>query len=445
MLNRSGPLSHALPGIGVWLGRLVGADDVIAVRVFFLVLAVLSVYAVYLLGRETLRARWAGVAAALALVSLGGFVHYATDGPREKTPMVLFLALALLATVRRRWWWAGFWVSIGTLTFQPGFASAIVGVAAGVLLLEERGRRPRAAVAVTVSGLLPLAAFLVWYAALGELRYFLDCFVLIHVRYTEQSGALTHLTWTWEELDRGYGATRWVLVLGTAAIVAGALWVASRAALRADPRGRAVLVLGIATLGGLVWSVRAFNGWPDAFILVPMTAVGVPVLLTPLVGARDSRRAILVTAGWAVVALALAVTFALGRRTDDLTRQREQAAAVEEVLGPDATYLSMEGPAFLVLTDRVNPLRDQMYGLGLTDYIDATRPGGLAGVAGWVEEQRPTLITKGRFTDNDWIQPVLERDYERCARDLETSWWVSTTAGPEACARIGEIVGKAPR
>lgn len=441
VLNRSGPLSHALPGVGVWLGRLVGADDVVSARVFFLVLAVLGVYAVYLLGREAFGARWAGVVAGLALVSIGGFLHYATDGPREKTPMVLLLALGLIATLQRRWWWAGIWVSIMTLTFQPGFFPAAVGVLAGIVLLEQRGRRLRALGAVVAGGAIPSAVFLVWYAAIGQLRYFLDCFVLIHVQYTDQSGALEDLAWTWRELGDGYGATRLVLVAGVAGSVLGALVVAMRRGWRADTRGRALLVLGAASVGGLAWSYRAFNGWADAFILLPMACVGVAVLLRPLAGSGPSRRAWWVAAGWGAVALALAVSFALGRRTDDLSVQRRQALAVEAALGPDATFLSLEAPQPLVLTHHVNPIRDQMFGLGLSRYVDATWPGGLEGLGDWVAAERPALITMGRFSETDWIEPVLARDYLVCGQDDEVTWYVSADLGPATCAEVTDIVG----
>src|SRR5215213_9878371 len=39
VLNRAGPLAHALPAIGVWVARLVGSDDVITMRVLFLLVA----------------------------------------------------------------------------------------------------------------------------------------------------------------------------------------------------------------------------------------------------------------------------------------------------------------------------------------------------------------------------------------------------------------------
>ena len=111
VLNRAGPLAHMVPGVGTWLGRLLGADsgadDLLAMRVLMTVLSAIAVWVVYLLGRDAFGSRLAGVASASSLLAFQGFVTYATGGPREKTTMMLLMALALWAVVRRRWGWAG--------------------------------------------------------------------------------------------------------------------------------------------------------------------------------------------------------------------------------------------------------------------------------------------------------------------------------------------------
>ena len=102
VVNRSGPLSHLVPGVGAFLGRLVGVDDLLAMRVFFLVLSMACVWLAYVMGRDLLQSRAAGWAVAAALLYVNGFTQYATGGPREKTTLVLFLLAALIAVARRR-------------------------------------------------------------------------------------------------------------------------------------------------------------------------------------------------------------------------------------------------------------------------------------------------------------------------------------------------------
>ena len=57
--------------------------------------------------------------------------------------------------------------------------------------------------------------FLAYYAAIGSLRTFLECFVLIHVQYTRQPGLGTELTQVGDLMVLEYGASLWVMVAGS--------------------------------------------------------------------------------------------------------------------------------------------------------------------------------------------------------------------------------------
>ena len=60
-----------------------------------------AVCATYMVGRDLFSSRWAGLASAASLLSFLGFIEYATNGPREKTPMVLFVLLAMWMLTRQ--------------------------------------------------------------------------------------------------------------------------------------------------------------------------------------------------------------------------------------------------------------------------------------------------------------------------------------------------------
>ena len=49
-----------MPGIGAFLGRLVGVEDVLAMRAFFLVLSMACIWLAYVMGRDLLSSRAAG-------------------------------------------------------------------------------------------------------------------------------------------------------------------------------------------------------------------------------------------------------------------------------------------------------------------------------------------------------------------------------------------------
>ena len=173
VLNRAGPLAHVLPGVGVLLARVAGLDDgyadVVTMRVLFMLIATAAVAMAYLLGRDLFRSRGAGLVTAGGMLAIHGFIQYASSGPREKTPMALFVTVALWAVTRRRWFTAGLMTSLATLCLQTAFFSTFVSVVVGVLLLAH-GQRLRALVKVAVGGLAPVLVLGVWFALAGSQR-----------------------------------------------------------------------------------------------------------------------------------------------------------------------------------------------------------------------------------------------------------------------------------
>jgi hypothetical protein len=141
MFERTGPLAQLIPGIGVLAARAANVDDIIGIRVLFTLLAAASVSLAYLLGRDFFHSRLAGLASAAALLCFEGFIYFASNGPSEKTAMVLFLLAALIAMNRRSWIVTGVFVSLATLTWQPVFLPAIAGTVTAVLSGVSRGHR----------------------------------------------------------------------------------------------------------------------------------------------------------------------------------------------------------------------------------------------------------------------------------------------------------------
>ena len=434
VVNRSGPLSHLLPGIGATLGRLVGADDVHAMRVMFLGLAALCIWVSYLVGRDLFRSRLAGTASALALLTITGFVEYASNGPREKTPMVLFLLLSLLALAHRRYGWAGVFVSLATLTWQPAF---FVGLPTAVVALWAlpRTRRLRGLGAVALGGLVPLVAFLAFYAAIGSLRTFLECFVLIHVQYTRQPGLGTEWAQVRELMVGEYGASLWVMVAGVVGAVVGALVVLAVPSRRRDPEHRLLVAVGAGAVAGILWCLKAFNGWPDVFFLLPSMVVGIGWLAREVRTWSPRPVAVAVTLVWSLVATSIALDYSLHHRDHTLTTQRAEVDAVFDLLPQDATLVAVEAPQPLVLTGRTNPYPHQMFSLGLEDYVNDTWPGGLKGLRRDMERRRPTVIAVGTIRP-DWLEPILAKSYVDVGTTPGWTWYVTDTISP---AKVAEL------
>ncbi len=437
VVNRSGPLSHLVPGIGAWLGRLVGADDVRAERVFFLLLAAASIWVAYLLGRDLLSNRLVGLAMAMALLYVNGFTQYASDGPREKTTMVLCMLLASLALVHRRFFWSGFFVSLATLTWQPAFFGGVVAALAGLWVLP-RGTRLRGFWRITLGGLLPLAVFIVWYAAIGHLHAFLECFVLIHVGYTHQPGLYSDFGAVLGSLRDAYGISLVTLAVGSVSILAFTAWTLFSAERRALPQRRMEAAFGISFVAGLIWSTWVFNGWPDLFFMLPSILLGVGLISHEVTLRLPGRAALSVVLVWAVLATVGAVAYAVNTRNNLLLVQRANVHAVLAALPGKATIVSIEGPQPLVLSGSTDPFRHQMFSAGLADYVDHSYPGGLVGLRDDIGARHPTVISVGTMHTEPWIMPLLNRDYRNVGGGPGWTWWIAKSVGAKALAAATE-------
>ena len=427
ILNRAGPLAHALPGIGIWLGRRVGIADIHGARGFFMLMAIGCVCLVYVVVRDLTRSRGAAVVAAVAFLGFQGFLGYATSGPREKTAMVLFLLAAVLALIHRRWATCGVFIALGTLTWQPVFFLILVSVIVAVLLSPDR--RVSALARVTVGGAATSAVVLLYYAANGAVHTFFEGFLLINARYTRQPSPFRHFSKTWASLEDGYGPSLWVIVVGLVAIVV--LGVASA---RAAWRTRELAPVGYVSLGagclaGLGWTSKAFNAWPDLFLMLPLAAIGVGGAVAVVLRRLDLRVAVAVTAVLALVGTAYATDFSLERDKQNLAQQR---AAIIRVLrlGPrPATILSVQAPEVLVMTHRVNPTPYQMYDNGFTDYLKDTYPGGLMGYLARIQRSAPTYIVVQTGMHPAWLMPWLRKHYDNVRGAPQFNFWVDRSVG----------------
>lgn len=437
VLNRAGPLAHALPGVGTFVARLADVDDVVGTRALFLLFAVGCVVLAYLVARQLFDSPLAGLVSAAALLTLQGFSELAAYGPREKTPMVLLVYLAAWATLHRRWATAGSLVSLATLTWQPAFFVAGVVAAVAALLLEP-GSRLRALGRIVAGGLAPLALLVAVYAALGQLRTFLDAFVLINLRHTTQPSVWDRPVEVWEAMGRGYGWGLWVLLAGWLAllVLAAAAAVALRGAAPTDWRTRMVLALGLGLAGGVAWSNVAFNNWPDALVLIPPATLGLGGLVPLFARRLPSPVAVGVVLTLVVPSVVAAGVDSARSADDQMVAQRASTEAVLRHLDEGATLLSVQAPGALVFAERRNPTPYQMFTSGLADHMEESHPGGMAGYADRViHEEAPTVIAvKG---GHPWLRPSLRLHYRRAgAAPRGWTWWVRRSVPESTIADI---------
>jgi hypothetical protein len=185
---------------------------------------------------------------------------------------------------------------------------------------------------------------------------------------------------------------------------------------------------------GLLWCLKAFNGWPDIFFLLPLTCLGIGYLARELRDAVGRPVALAATLVWSTLVVVGALDYSLHTQHEHLVDQRAEVEAVFDLLPADATVVSVEAPQPLVLTGRTNPFPHQMFDLGLEDYVDDTWPGGLDGFAHDVEALAPTVIARGT-TRPTWLMSILARDYVEVGRTTGWTWYIHRSALDPALLR----------
>jgi hypothetical protein len=405
ILNRAGPLSHLVPALGVAIARVVGIDDVLGIRILFMVISVACVCLVYLVARDIFRSRTTGLVAASAFITFQGFIEYATYGPREKTLLVLFLLVTLLACTRRSWLTAGVGVALATLVWQPAFLVGTSVVVVTVLSLPRK-ERTSALLRVVGGGAIPAVAVVVYFVIEGAFDEFVDAFLLINARYTTPDPLLSDLGEKWSGMLDAYGLSLIVLLVGFGGLVV--------AAVTGGRNGRSEILRAsaVGALVALLWSLRDFNDWPDAFVVFPFAAVGIGALATRLSFQREARLRIAAVVV-SLVAIGVALTYSIGQRNDLLSSQRASVSELEGGWPNDYELLSVEAPEVLVLARRTNPTRHQMFLRGLDRYVDDTHPGGMAGFVRWIENEAPDVLATGEEEPPSWLASLVEDEFVR--------------------------------
>ncbi|GAA3818192.1 glycosyltransferase family 39 protein [Nocardioides panacisoli] len=423
IFNSVGPLSDAVPGLVVAAGDRLGIDPILATRVVYLALSAGCCAALYLLGRRTFRSRAAGFLAASVLACAATFTEFASDGPREKTLMLLLLLLALVWLLDRRWFLAGAATAAATLTWQPAFAVAVA--AALVAVAVERGGRVRAFVGYVVGGLVPTGIAVAVFAADHALRPAIDGFLVINAGYTRQPSLLTDPALDVRLMWGGYAWTILPFLVGLAVLplLLAVHWRGGGA------RRRALVVVLAAALASVGWLLVAMNGPPDLFDVLPFGALGFAGLVLLVAGALPEPGRLALVASCVATAMVATAVVAVATRTDELAAQRAVVDGVVGRLPPGATVLSVNAPDAMVLADRTNPTPWQVFNGSEDRFLNAHLPGGLSQYAAWVSQTQPDLVVLGDRNPEEWLHRVLRLQYVDLGTTGRWHWYASTGLG----------------
>jgi hypothetical protein len=276
------PLATVIAGVATIGGRALGArdgaGDVHAMRIVFLVFALLTVLAVYLLGLRLWGSVLAALTGAVVFSSFRGFALDALGGPNAKTPGIFFGVLSMALLVRRRWFWGAFTGALAFLVWQPlGIYMAIALVAAP--LVSEAGSRLRATLHALAGLTIPLAVTAVAFAAAGALGKLVEAAFTFPLTglIREHETLLDRLSLMHHVIVRSYPHTYVLMWAGVVLLCALAIArvVRLRSDLLAAVRDPLVLIVMGTAIPLAVFSAKDFEGYPDVYPALPYAALGV--------------------------------------------------------------------------------------------------------------------------------------------------------------------------
>lgn len=384
------PGAALLGGAGAAVGRIVGAEPVLAAHTLFLFLGALAPVLMFLICRASALPRAAALAVAVSLLAFDEWPIAALEGCRPKVPTVVFGLAALLAAERRAALAASLFGGLSVLFWQPGVAFLL---GAWFVLVKNGQRSPSRLIAMAAAALLPAALLLAWLALHGALGDFFEQAVLFNLHYIQDKARTPY--GTLRAMARSLGNWNQVELLLAPAAVAG-LWLGRRARAGGFPQSLAI--------SGAVYTAMtfvSFQSWPDAILLGPIVAGILGIGLHGLFVAGLAPR----VAG----TLALVVVL-LAALPDDKPKfhpsvgfeaQRARFLALAEGLGPDDVVVGVSVPEFFLHSGRRNGWKWPYLWFGVDDFAADRHPAGFRGILEDLEANPPAMILVARL----WAGP----------------------------------------
>jgi hypothetical protein len=425
-----GPMASFIAGAGAFAASILGANDLLTVRVLFFIISCLTAVAVYYLGASLFRSPRLGILAGLIFTGFVGFGKHACSGPRPKTPMLLFVVLCLWLITQRRWWWAGFFGSLAMLTWQPTGVYVAAALLFALLWSEQGMPRWRNLLICLAGVLTPILAVVIYHLLTGSFYHFLEGYILFNLRYrgvAEWRASYTLFKHFWlpiRAVFNGYPTSAPFIFFGLLIMLGLYAWRARvqkslLKALFSDPFSPVLLTLP----APIIWSLMDFQGYPDFYIFLPYAAVGAAWMMHLTLEKFEEvvapgKRAQVVSFG---TACALLVALAVGSHgTVSETGLRDQLSWAQEIEetylpDPDTLYPAIGRVEDLVLMQRTSPSRFIWVGDAVTNLMDDTLEGGFEGWVAEILAQEPKVIAQGSnlpVSRRQLLRKMLKPDYE---------------------------------
>ncbi|UCC38807.1 MAG: hypothetical protein JSV96_13430 [Candidatus Aminicenantes bacterium] len=411
IFDYKGPIAPMISGAGATVARLFNTDDILIIRITFLIVSCFVVVGIYFLGTILFESSRTGFLSALAFIGFYGFGRHAASGPRAKTPMVLFEVLSLLLTAKKKWFWAGICGSLAFLTWQPTVIYLVVTIFLAFTQSEQVRVRARSVLLAVSGALIPIIAVSIYFLLNGAFLDFIDGTVLFNIKNLEHGpfSLLGNLGEPISAVYKAYTIMTIPIILGFFMLFVIYMW-------RIKLHGKKIIPLVskdhfaaflLTFPFPVLWSVLYFQSYPDFYVLLPYAAIGFGWLLYLAIDALNGIEEIgagLKKAFYLVLCIGLIGGAAIVYRRaseNGLVEQRQWAHQIKHKFEPDLRLVSIGAPEVLVLLHQTNPNPYVYIVNGIDKRIDEKTQEGFNGWLEELERYDPSVIafgqTRGRF------------------------------------------------
>ena len=438
-IDSKGPGSLYVSALVMAAGNAVGIQDVLAVRMFYVLLVGALCVITYLAAELYLQSRIASIIAFSLLLVSAPFAEMMVSGTRPKLPMILFGMLTLLLIGKNQPFWAGMCSMLSCLCWQPGLA--FTGVAVLIFSRYLTSWRDLRALKVLTGAAIPFAVLIGYFYFAGALN---DLWIwTVHYNYSvylpegkvPTSAAIAQI---WHIAKSAMGANIIWIKLGIAGWIIYAVERVWRRIRERQIVGASDLFRDAILIPPLIHLVFCIINWQGQEYLIPffpfigifvgylVAMVASSIIAIPLIRRRPVAVSLV---KWAtVIPLVLILTSAFSRarayqlepgRT--LQDQEKAFTAVSDVLGPNDEIYVHGTVELLVLLRRPNMNPYILLDRGKDDYIGSKWGSGFQAVLDEMETRAPRVIALSRLrsvTHSDDFIAWAEAHYVKIALEF---------------------------
>lgn len=400
------PLSAYLSAAAMFIGKLVGIRDVIAVRLVNVLMAGLLSSVTYVLGVRYFGSRIAAAIAFVIPLTPSHLTEWVLGGTEPKLPMILFGMVSLLFIAKQEPFWAGFFSMLACLCWQPGLM--FTGVAVLIFsryLTRWRNRAALKVIAGAVAPLLILILYFLWAGALSDLWSWTVAFNLrVYAPETARSLYET-LAVLWKVLIRVFGFDLLFVAIAFAGLIAFSIERVKeirKQGIQAHEGTSYRDALVITPLVYFGFCIINFQSGPDLIPLFPFIGLFAGYLIVRLSFRRQPERRIArVIPSFALIALLVLVflrsTIFRTDPTETLQHQNERITAIARLLGPGDRIYVHGSVELLVLLNKANMNPYVFLDRGKDRWIAKRKGEDFHEIINEMESQAPKIVIASRL------------------------------------------------